>query len=120
MLFSAAIEQEYDEINFHENVSKYYDEIKILIHSCNWCSTWLYFRWFEVCLHCDKLIAYSETYIGLVEVGVGLVPVVVDLKKWHLGHLINLDNDVEVNLLQEYFINIGMAKTATSGFEGLI
>ena len=27
-------------------------------------------------------------------------------------------NDVEVNLLQEYFINIGMAKTATSGFEG--
>ena len=27
-------------------------------------------------------------------------------------------NDVEVNLLQEYFINIGMAKTATSAHEG--
>ena len=27
-------------------------------------------------------------------------------------------NDVEVNILQEYFMNIGMGKTATSGFEG--
>ena len=44
----------------------------------------------EVCLHCDKLIAYSETYIGLVEVGVGLVPG-GGLKEMALGHLINLD-----------------------------
>ena len=27
-------------------------------------------------------------------------------------------NDVEVNILQEYFMNIGMGKTAASGFEG--
>jgi 3-hydroxyacyl-CoA dehydrogenase len=28
----------------------------------------------EVLLHCDKVIAHAETYMGLVEVGVGIVP----------------------------------------------
>ena len=73
----------------------------------------------EVCLHCDKLVAYSETYIGLVEVGVGLVPGGGGLKEMALRASETFrPNDVEVNLLQEYFINIGMAKTATSAYEG--
>lgn len=28
----------------------------------------------ETLLHCDKLVAHSETYVGLVEVGVGIIP----------------------------------------------
>lgn len=28
----------------------------------------------EVLLHCDAIVAYSETYMGLVEAGVGIVP----------------------------------------------
>ena len=28
----------------------------------------------EILLHCDSLVAHSESYIGLVEVGVGIVP----------------------------------------------
>lgn len=28
----------------------------------------------ETLLHCDRLVAHSETYVGLVEVGVGIIP----------------------------------------------
>jgi 3-hydroxyacyl-CoA dehydrogenase len=28
----------------------------------------------EVCMHADKVIAHAETYMGLVEFGVGLIP----------------------------------------------
>src|SRR3712207_7122008 len=28
----------------------------------------------EVCLHSDRIVAAGETYMGLVEVGVGLIP----------------------------------------------
>ncbi len=121
VIFLAAIEQEYDEINFFMKMFQNtmmklrYSSIPVIGAPHGYtlgggC---------EVCLHCDKLIAYSETYIGLVEVGVGLVPGGGGLKEMVLRASDKFrPNDVEVNLLQEYFINIGMAKTATSGFEG--
>ena len=121
VIFLAAIEQEYDEINFFMKMFQNtmmklrYSSIPVIGAPHGYtlgggC---------EVCLHCDKLIAYSETYIGLVEVGVGLVPGGGGLKEMALRASDKFrPNDVEVNLLQEYFINIGMAKTATSGFEG--
>ena len=28
----------------------------------------------EVCLHVDKVVAHAETYVGLVEFGVGVIP----------------------------------------------
>ena len=28
----------------------------------------------EICMHADKVIAHAETYMGLVEFGVGLIP----------------------------------------------
>ena len=121
VIFLAAIEQEYDEINFFMKMFQNtmmklrYSSIPVIGAPHGYtlgggC---------EVCLHCDKLISYSETYIGLVEVGVGLVPGGGGLKEMALRASDKFrPNDVEVNLLQEYFINIGMAKTATSGFEG--
>jgi len=121
VIFLAAIEQEYDELNFFMKMFQNtmmklrYSSIPVIGAPHGYtlgggC---------EVCLHCDKLIAYSETYIGLVEVGVGLVPGGGGLKEMALRASDKFrPNDVEVNLLQEYFINIGMAKTATSGFEG--
>ena len=121
VIFLAAIEQEYDEINFFMKMFQNtmmklrYSSIPVIGAPHGYtlgggC---------EVCLHCDKLIVYSETYIGLVEVGVGLVPGGGGLKEMALRASDKFrPNDVEVNLLQEYFINIGMAKTATSGFEG--
>ena len=121
VIFLAAIEQEYDELNFFMKMFQNtmmklrYSSIPVIGAPHGYtlgggC---------EVCLHCDKLIAYSETYIGLVEVGVGLIPGGGGLKEMTLRASDQFRaNDVEVNLLQEYFINIGMAKTATSGFEG--
>ena len=121
VIFLAAVEQEYDELNyfmkmFQNTMMKLrYSSIPVIGAPHGYtlgggC---------EVCLHCDKLIAYSETYIGLVEVGVGLVPGGGGLKEMALRASETFrPNDVEVNLLQEYFINIGMAKTATSAYEG--
>ena len=121
VIFLAAVEQEYDELNyfmkmFQNTMMKLrYSSIPVIGAPHGYtlgggC---------EVCLHCDKLIAYSETYIGLVEVGVGLVPGGGGLKEMALRASDKFrPNDVEVNLLQEYFINVGMAKTATSAYEG--
>lgn len=121
VIFLASVEQEYDELNyfmkmFQNTMMKLrYSSIPVIGAPHGYtlgggC---------EVCLHCDKLVAYSETYIGLVEVGVGLVPGGGGLKEMALRASETFrPNDVEVNLLQEYFINIGMAKTATSAHEG--
>ena len=121
VIFLAAIEQEYDELNFFMKMFQNtmmklrYSSIPVIGAPHGYtlgggC---------EVCLHCDKIIAYSETYIGLVEAGVGLIPGGGGLKEMALRASDKFRvNDVEVNLLQEYFINIGMGKTATSGYEG--
>ena len=42
----------------------------------------------ETCMHSDKIVASAETYIGLVEVGVGLIPAGGELKKWLCEHRI--------------------------------
>ena len=121
VVFLAAIEQEYDELNFfmklfQDTMMKLrYSSIPVIGAPHGYtlgggC---------ELCLHCDKIVAYSETYIGLVEAGIGLVPGGGGLKEMALRASNKFrPNDVEVNLIQEYFINIGMAKTATSAFEG--
>ena len=40
----------------------------------------------EIAMHCDAGVFAAETYIGLVEVGVGLLPVAEELKNWHFEH----------------------------------
>ena len=67
-----------------------------------------------------KQLAAAETYIGLVEFGVGLIPGGGGSKEMALRHLIYSEkNDVELNVLQEYFLTVGMAKVATSAYEAL-
>ena len=36
----------------------------------------------ELSMHADKVVAAAESYIGLVEFGVGVIPVAVVPKKW--------------------------------------
>jgi 3-hydroxyacyl-CoA dehydrogenase len=69
-------------------------------------------------LHADKVVAAAETYMGLVEFGVGVIPggggsKEMALRASDLFH----KNDVELNVLQEYFLTIAMAKVSTSGYE---
>lgn len=72
----------------------------------------------EFSMHSDKIVAASETYIGLVEVGVGLIPGGGGTKEFALRSLKNqLSDDVKINHLRNYFMNIAMAKVATSAWE---
>lgn len=72
----------------------------------------------ELSLHADKVVAAAETYIGLVEFGVGLIPGGGGSKEMSLrASELYRKNDVELNILQEHFLTIAMAKVATSAHE---
>jgi 3-hydroxyacyl-CoA dehydrogenase len=69
-------------------------------------------------MHVDKVIAAAETYTGLVEFGVGIIPAGAGTKEvtkrvsdlW-------VKDDVKLNRIRDAFINIAMAKVATSAYE---
>lgn len=72
----------------------------------------------EICLHADKLVAHAELYMGLVEVGVGLIPAGGGMKEMamRIGDS-RMKGDIELNRLQEIFMNIATAKVSTSAHE---
>jgi 3-hydroxyacyl-CoA dehydrogenase len=69
----------------------------------------------EMTLHADRVQAAAETYIGLVEVGVGLLPAGGGTKELtkRLSDSYE-EGDVALNDLQNIFMNIATAKVATS------
>ncbi len=72
----------------------------------------------ETCLHSDQIVASAETYIGLVEVGVGLIPAGGGTKEMALRASDNYAKDVvELPELQKRFLTIGQASVATSAYE---
>jgi 3-hydroxyacyl-CoA dehydrogenase len=72
----------------------------------------------EICLHADKVVAHAETYIGLVEFGVGLIPGGGGTKEFALRLSDELkDGDLELNAFREKFLTIGQAKVSTSAYE---
>ena len=72
----------------------------------------------EISMHCDSIQAHAETYIGLVEVGVGLIPGGGGTKEFALRAADDFTTgDIEINTLQEYFTAIATAKVATSAKE---
>jgi 3-hydroxyacyl-CoA dehydrogenase len=72
----------------------------------------------EMCLHADAVVASSETYIGLVEVGVGVIPGGGGTKEFAVRFSDELhEGDIRINALRDKFLTIGMAKVATSGWE---
>jgi 3-hydroxyacyl-CoA dehydrogenase len=120
MIFMMAVEQEYDELNmaikhFQDTMMRMrYSSIPTIAapHGMalgGGC---------EVSMHADKVVAAAETYIGLVEFGVGVIPGGGGSKEMALrAQDIFKKGDVELNTLQEYFLTIGMAKVATSAYE---
>ncbi len=120
MAFLLAIEQEYDELNmatkmFQDTVMRLrYSSIPTLLTprgmtfggAC------------EMSMHVDKVVAAAETYTGLVEFGVGIIPAGAGTKEMTLrASEAFLKDDVKLNRLRESFINIAMAKVATSAHE---
>ena len=72
----------------------------------------------EFTLHADAVQCAAETYMGLVELGVGLIPGGGGTKEMALrASDLYYNGDIELPRLKEYFINIGQAKVATSGHE---
>jgi 3-hydroxyacyl-CoA dehydrogenase len=74
----------------------------------------------EMSLHADRIVAHSETYMGLVEVGVGLIPAGGGTKEMaaRCSDLYQ-KGDAELNILQGAFMNIATAKVSTSAHEAL-
>ncbi len=72
----------------------------------------------EMCLHADTVQAAAETYIGLVEVGVGVIPGGGGSKEMAVRAADRaIKEDVELNYLQQLFINLGTGKVGTSAHE---
>ena len=72
----------------------------------------------EMTLHADRVQAAAETYIGLVELGVGLIPAGGGTKEMAARVSDSLEaGDPENNTLTNAFMNIATAKVATSAQE---
>ena len=120
MIFMMAVEQEYDELNmaikmFQDTMMRCrYSSIPVVVapHGMTLGGGC------EMSMHADRVVAAAETYIGLVEFGVGVIPGGGGSKEMTLrASDLFRKNDVELNVLQEYFLTIGMAKVATSAYE---
>ena len=69
-------------------------------------------------MHADKVVAHAETYMGLVEFGVGVIPGGGGSKEFALRLSDELhEGDMRINRFRDRFLTIGQAKVATSGHE---
>jgi 3-hydroxyacyl-CoA dehydrogenase len=73
----------------------------------------------EFCLHCDAINAYVETYMGLVEMGAGVIPAGGGTKELCLRAVeLAEQNEVDVQkIIFKYFMNIGQAKVSMGADE---
>ncbi len=74
----------------------------------------------ELLLHTHRIVAHSELYTGLVEVGVGLIPAGGGTKEFTIRAL-NYPQDAEnydvLPIFRLYLENIGKAKISSSAYE---
>jgi 3-hydroxyacyl-CoA dehydrogenase len=75
----------------------------------------------EVCLHSDRTVAAGETYMGLVEAGVGLIPAgggTKELARRIVSKPLSITPDATpLPFVQKAFETIAMAKTSSSALE---
>ncbi|SKA02612.1 3-hydroxyacyl-CoA dehydrogenase [Chitinophaga eiseniae] len=121
MIFMLAAEQEYDELDmavrlFQRSTMRLrYSSIPVVVapHALTLGGGC------EMALHADKVQAAAETYIGLVELGVGLIPGGGGTKEMTLRASLEFkEGRIEEEPLKDYFMTVATAKVATSGFEG--
>ncbi len=120
MIFMMAIDQEWDELNFaikhFQNTSMRVRHSHVPVVSTPHGMT--LGGGCELTMHSDAAVAAAETYIGLVEVGVGLIPGGGGTKELALraSDSFRVD-DPMMQMVQEAFVNIATAKVATSAHE---
>ena len=121
MIFMLAIDQEYEELDmairmFQNTMMRArYSSIPVVVAphglalggSC------------ELSLHADKCCPAAETYTGLVELGVGLIPGGGGTKEFVVRASAEMHEDEpETITLKNRFLTIATAKVATSALEG--
>ncbi len=120
MIFMMAVEQEYDELNFaiktfqNTMMRVRYSSIPVVVAPHNLALGGAC----EMSLHSDRVVTHAETYMGLVEFGVGLIPGGGGTKEFAVRLSDELqEGDVELNNFRERFLTIGQAKVSTSAYE---
>lgn len=120
MIFMLAIEQEYDELDMavrlfqNTTMRARYASVPVVVapHGLalgGGC---------ELSMHADKVFAAAETYTGLVELGVGLIPGGGGTKEFALRAADDVQHGEPENIpLQNRFLTVATAKVATSAFE---
>ncbi len=120
MIFMLAIEQEYDELDmairmFQNTMMRArYSAVPVVVapHALTLGGAC------ELSLHSDKVCPAAETYIGLVELGVGLIPGGGGTKEFVLRAADEMHEDEpETITLKNRFLTIATAKVATSAHE---
>ncbi len=120
MIFMLAAEQEYDELDmavrlFQKTTMRLrYSSIPVVVapHGLTLGGGC------EMSLHADHVQAGAETYIGLVELGVGLIPGGGGTKELTLRASDEYrEGRIENPILQERYLTIAQAKVATSAQE---
>ena len=120
MIFMFAIEQEYDELDmairvFQNTMTRArYSSVPVVVapHGLALGGAC------ELSLHADKVCPSAETYTGLVELGVGLIPGGGGTKEFVLRAADEMHEDEpETITLKNRFLTIATAKVATSAHE---
>lgn len=120
MIFMMAVEQEYDELEFairsfqNTMMRVRYSSIPVVAAPHNLALGGAC----ELSLHADKVVAHAETYMGLVEFGVGVIPGGGGTKEFALRTSDEFrDGDIRINTLRNRFLTVGQAKVSTSAYE---
>jgi 3-hydroxyacyl-CoA dehydrogenase len=120
LIFMLAIEQDFDELDmavrqFQSTMMRArYSAIPVVVapHGMTLGGSC------ELSLHADKVVAAAESYIGLVEVGIGVIPGGGGTKEFALRAADEMHRDEpETITMKERFFTIATAKVSTSGYE---
>ncbi|MBU3713826.1 MAG: 3-hydroxyacyl-CoA dehydrogenase/enoyl-CoA hydratase family protein [Ferruginibacter sp.] len=120
MMFMLSLEQEFDELDmsirvFQQSIMRIrYSSIPVVIAPSGLALG----GGCEILLHADKVIAAPETYTGLVEGGIGLIPAGGGTKEFILRAFDETHvGEPEYLTLQQRFLHIATAKVSTSAHE---
>ena len=115
-----AYQQEFDELNMAVNLFQQttmrcrYSKIPVVAAT----QGYVFGGGCETIMHCDAAICAAESYIGLVEVGVGLIPGGAGTKEFAVRTSdAFFQGDVQIPTLIEKFKTIALAQVATSAHE---
>jgi len=121
MIAMMAYQQEWDELNMAVSLFQQtsmrirYSAVPVVIAT----QGYVFGGGCEFSMHADAVVAAAESYIGLVEVGVGIIPGGGGTKEFavRLSDEISKEGDVQIPRLIDKFKCIATAQVATSAYE---